>query len=315
MAVLALPILVLASALPDASGLDVTGEPDVAPASIAHAAELDALCRALEPAERLRTTGDAVDRGVAEDEHERARDVAAAGRYEVLVPAGKLAFARYRRDERRLALRDALLPLAWGSRLFEAMEGGLPVEVAPEAARRILAAQRKGDLELRLTFDLPDEASCSRGWPRTLPVEPVAWIWRSGAEELARGGAAADRPLVPVTGGALPRVAVGEPLDGPAEARGVVEARAPALSACYGEALKRAPSLDGVLVADLAPGRGTPAIAADSVGDAPLADCVRKALAGTAALRAFVPIRFDLELPTPAEQGSAGAPSSPAVGR
>jgi len=280
-------------------GLDVTGEPEATPAALDGPFAFDALCRALEPSERLRGNGDAVALGEAADDHERTREAAIAGRYQVVMPAGGLVFARYDGPERRLALRNAVLPLRGGRRLFQAAEGGLPVEVEAPAARRVLAAQRKGELELVLLFDLADEAACSRGRPRTLAVEPVAWTWRAGTDELARGGAAAERPVVSSSGGARARVSVGEPLDGPSAARQLVEAREPALSACYAEALKRAPALDGVLVADLAPGARSPAIAADSVGDAVMVACVREALAGavSAAGRAAVPIRFELEAP------------------
>jgi hypothetical protein len=133
------------------------------------------------------------------------------------------------------------------------------VEVEAPAARRILAAQRKGELELVLLFDLADEAACSRGRPRSLAVEPVAWTWRAGTEELARGGAAAERPVVSASGGARARVSVGDRSTGHPP-RGCGGALEPALSACYAEP-EGAP-LDGVLSGRPAP-RHKPAIAAD----------------------------------------------------
>ena len=74
--------------------------------------------------------------------------------------------------------------------------------------------------------------------------------------------------------------------------------RATELEACYAEALKRDPGVDGVLVADL--GGQRPAISADSVGDAELAACVQKVLGPLAPARGgkvAVPIRFELEAP------------------
>jgi hypothetical protein len=279
-----------------------------------------ALCRTLEPAERLRTKGDAVALGEADEAHDRARDAAIVGRYELAVPGAKLPFARYDGGARRLVLeRGGFIALDGGAaRLWPALEAGLPVEVDAAAARRILAAQAAGTLELALVFDLGDDVTCGSGPSGrsryTLPIEPVSWRWVSGGEVLARGGAGAERPLVTATQGAAARVSVGDPLAGPRDARRAVQERAPALEACYADALKRDPALDGVLVAEL--GGTAPAIAADSVGDAQLAGCVARALgdaAGSAGVggTVAVPIRFELVAPIPA-RAPAPAPGAPA---
>jgi hypothetical protein len=277
--------------------------PEKVPVRLAAAADVARLCRSLEPAERLRAAGDAVARGEAEASHELARREALKARYEVAVRAAKLAFAPYDGPERRLALQEPVqLPVADGTaRLWPTESRGLAVEAEASAARRVLDAQRRGALALALVFDLPEDSTCgtgARGKTFTVPIDPVAWRWLEGDAVLAHGGAAAERPLVSAAQGARPRVEVGEPIAGPAEVKDAVLARARDLESCYGEALKRDPALDGVLVADLGGARA--AIAADSVGDADLATCVQKALATLAPSRggqAAVPIRFELTPP------------------
>lgn len=291
----------------------VEGAPEIAPARLASPEDVVALCRRLEPAERLRAKGDAVALGEAEAAHARAREEAIVGRYEIVVPAAKLPFAPYDAGAQRLLLeRGGFIALEGGAaRLWPSLEAGLPVEVDAPAARRVVEAQAGGTLELALVFDLADEATCGSGPSGksryTLPIEPVAWSWRAGGEVLARGGAGADRPLVTAAQGASGRVAVGEPMAGPRDARRAVQERTPALEACYAEALRRDPGADGVLVAEL--GGPSPAIAADSVGDAELAACVTRALGGAAGtagvgLTVAVPIRF--ELVPPAAAGARG---------
>lgn len=313
----ALALLLLAAApAPAGKGPAVTVRhaepgPERAAVKLATADDVARLCRALEPAERVRPAGDAVERGEAEARHESGRDEALRERYEALVPAAALPFAPYDGPERRLALEEpAQLPVADGSaRLWPTEERGLAVEIDAAAARRVLDAQRRGTLALAVTFDLPDDATCgtgARGKKRTVPVEPVSWRWLDGDVVLARGGAAAERPLVSAAQGARPRVDVGDPLAGPAEARRAVLARSADLEACYAEALKRDPAIDGVLVADLGGARA--AIAADSVGDEGLAACVARVLGPLAPAqggKAAVPIRF--ELAPPGEQGPAPA--------
>ena len=276
--------------------------PDRAPTALGTAADLSRLCAALEPPERLRTSGDAVTRGEAEARQDADHDAAVAGRYEVAVPAAGLAFAPYDAPERRLSLVEPVqLPVANGAgRLWPTEERSLAVQVDAAGARRVIDAQRAGRLVLGLVFDLGDEATCgkgARGQRFTLPVEPVSWRWLDGKVVLARGGAAVDRPLLTVAQGARPRVEVGEPIAGPPEAKKAFVARAADLEACYAEALKRDPGADGVLVADL--GGQRPAISADSVGDPDLARCVQQVLAplAPAAGRVAVPIRFELEPP------------------
>ena len=282
--------------------------PDRPAVRLATAEDLARLCAALQPPERLRGGGDAVERGEAETKHDEARDAALTERYEVIVPASGLAFAPYDGPERRLALSEPVqLAVADGSaRLWPTEERALPVEIEAAVARKMLEAQRAGTLSLALTFDLPDDATCgsgARGKKFTLPVEPVSWRWSDGASVLARGGAATDRPLLTAAQGARPKVDVGEPIAGPAEAKKAVLARSADLEACYAEALKRDPGIDGVLVADL--GGQRPAISADSVGDADLAACVQRVLAPLAPAKGgkgAVPIRFELAPPGVAKE-------------
>lgn len=270
---------------------------------LAAAEEVARLCGALQPVERLRSEGDAVERGEAEARHVAERDAALAGRYEVVVPAKALAFAPYDGPERRLALAEPVqVPIAEGAaRLWPTEERSLGVEAEAPVARKVLEAQRNGTLSLALTFDLPEDAACAsgaRGTALALPIEPVSWRWLDGDTLLAHGGAGADRPLLSLAQGARPTVAVGEPIAGPVEAKKAVLAHAPALEACYAEALKRDPRIDGVLVADI--GGQDPAIAADSVGDVELAACVQRALGPVARPqggKVAVPIRFELQPP------------------
>jgi hypothetical protein len=283
--------------------------PDKVPVPLETADGLRRLCRALEPPERLRPRGDAVDRGEAEAAHGTERSSALKERYLATLPASKLAFAPYDGHERRLALQEPVqLPVAQGvARLWPVAARSLAVETEASAARRVLDAQRRGALTLSIVFDLPEDATCGSG-PRgktfTLPIDPVAWRWLEGGDVLAHGGAAAERPLVSAAQGARPKVDVGEPLAGPPELKKAVLARSRDLEACYASALKKDPGIDGVLVADLGGPRA--AIAADSVGDADFAACVREALASLAPVqggKAAVPIRF--ELAPPAESAKA----------
>jgi hypothetical protein len=280
--------------------------PERAVVRLGSADDLAGLCRALEPEERIRPKGDALERGEAEARHAAAREEAIRGRYEVRVPAAELAFAPYDGPERRLALQEPVqIPVAEGTaRLWPTEERGLAVQAEPAAVRRVLDAKRGGTLVLALVFDLPDDAACgtgARGKRFTLPVEPLAWRWLDGEAVLAGGGTAADRPIVTAAQGARPRVVVGEPLAGPPDAKKAVIARGADLEACYAEALKRDPAIDGVLVADFGGARA--AISADSVGDVELAACVQKVvgpLTPAQGGRAAVPIRFELALPSEA---------------
>jgi hypothetical protein len=277
--------------------------PERAPVPILTGDDVARLCRALEPGERLRPTGDAIVRGAAEAQHGAERAAALKERYVARVPAARLAFAPYDGPERRLALQEPVqLPIADGAaRLWPTEARDLAVEAEASAARNVLDAQRGGTLTLAVVFDLPDDATCGispRGKMRTIPIDPVAWRWLDGDRIVAHGGAAADRPLVSAAQGARPRVDVGEPLAGPAELKKAVMARARDLETCYATALQKDPGLDGVLVADLAGPRA--AISADSVGDEELAACVQRALASLAPARggkAAVPIRFELAPP------------------
>lgn len=298
LALFCLTVPPLAGAAPPA--IRAVGVPGPAPQALASAEDVKRLCRALEPAERLRGGGDAVAQGEEERSHDLARDRAIVGRYEATVVASKVPFAPYDRATDTLSVKEsAQLPVAGGTAmLWPTMERGLPVELGAAEARRIVEAQRQGKLGLVLVFDLPDDATCFaslRGDRFMLAVEPVAWRWTDGDAVLAHGGAASDRPLRGVTEGAKPVVRVGDAISGGIDARRVVLAHLGDLDACYADALKRVPALDGVLVADLA--GAAPTITADSVGDEALAACVRKALHDAAGRRATVPIRFVLQGP------------------
>jgi hypothetical protein len=306
-------MLLAAAAPPPAAPTVRAGDPgpDRPVVQLSGAEEVAALCATLEPVERTRPEGDALERGEAEARHEAAREAALAARYEVLAPAASLAFAPYDGPERRLSLAEPVqFATADGAaRLWPTEERDLAVHLDAPSARRILDAQRNGTLALSLTFDLPEDATCgtgARGKKLSIPVEPVAWRWVDGGAVLARGGAGSDRPLVTARQGARPRVDVGEPLAGPVDAKKAVLGRARELEACYAEALKRDPGIDGVLVADL--GGQRPAISADSVGDEDLAACVQRALGPVAPAqggRVAVPIRFELE-PPGAQDGAKG---------
>jgi hypothetical protein len=302
----ALAALLLAAAAPVGPAAPIRADdpgPDRAPAPLANADAVARLCRTLEPTERVRPPGDAVERGEVEARHDAERDAALAERYEVRVPAAGLAFAPYDGPERRLALAEPVqIPIGDGTaRLWPIEERALAVELEAAGARRVLDAQRAGTLALALVFDLPDDATCgtgARGKKFTIPVDPVAWRWLEGEAVLARGGAGADRPYLTARQGARPKVDVGEPIAGPADAKKAVLARSTELEACYAEALKRDPGIDGVLVADI--GGQRPAISADSVGDADLAACVARVLGPLAPAqggKVAVPIRFELEPP------------------
>jgi hypothetical protein len=280
----ALAVLLLAAGAPAGPDATIRAEgpgSDRPPKVLASADDVTRLCHTLEPTERVRPSGDAVERGEEEARHEAERDAALAARYEVRLPAAALAFAPYDGPERRLALAEPVeLPVGDGTaRLWPMEERALAVELEAPGARRVLDAQRGGTLVLAVTFDLPDDATCgtgARGKRFTIPIDPVSWRWLDGEAVLARGGAGTDRPALTATHGATPRVDVGEPLAGPAEAKKAVLARSAELVACYAEALTRDPGIDGVLVADL--GGERPAISADSVGDADLAACVARVL-------------------------------------
>jgi hypothetical protein len=290
-----------------------------APLRLATPKDVARLCRRLEPSERLRSKGDAVERGQAEARHEVERDEAIEARYEVEAPAAQLAFAPYDGPEQRLELMEpATLTVGGGAaRLWVTEDRGLPVEADAPTARRILEAQRAGTLVLGIVFDLPDDATCTGGGPGqrfTIPAEPVAWRWISRGVVIARGGEGSDRPLLTAAQGARPHVQVGEPIAGPSDMKKLVVSHAPELVACYAAALERDPALEGVLVADLGGARAV--IGADSVGDPALAGCVQQVLSTIAAVRGgarvAVPIRFELVPPGTASAASTSAAGSPA---
>jgi hypothetical protein len=289
------------------------GEPTV----LAGADDARRVCELLSPVERFAFPGDAVERGTAEASREEERQKALDARYRIEVPAERIRFAPYAPDERTLSLYRHQLPAtADGAlRLHVVEDGGLPVEVDVATARRILAAHKEKKLVLRVAFVTAeeDESPCfhvagTKGW--TLSAEPVAWEYLQDGQVIARGGQGADRPLVSVRDGARPRVRVGKALDaGEGEGRELRLAamdRLEEVEACYATALDRDPWLDGAVVADLAlpEERGAPGevkIAADTVQDEELVECVRTVLATLEVRggpgRAWLPIHFALDPP------------------
>jgi len=313
----ALTILLLAATPAEPAARPATlraeGGPGAEVEPLAGADDVARLCRRLVPAERLRPKGDAIAQGEARTRQETLREAAITGRYEVTVPAARLAFAPYDGPEQRLEVAEPAT-LRLGTAVLTAMEErGLAVQVNATVARRILAAQAAGRLSLRLVFDLPDDAICASdpGGKRVgLGVEPVEWTWIEGGTPLAWGGVAGDRPAVTVALGAEPSVDVGEPIAGPSDAKKAVLTKRAELTACYAEGLRSAPALDGLLVVDLGP---RIAVSADSTGSAALARCVEQALAPlVGSAPASVPIRFELALPK--DGAAVPAAAQPATG-
>lgn len=298
------------SAQPAPAAIRLEGAPVVPVQQLAGGADVVNLCKRLVPAERLRPRGDPVDQGEARARQETGRNESMVTRFQITVPAGRLAFAPYDGPEQRLEVAEpATLKLDGGAVVLSATEErGLPVHVDAAMARKILAARTAGRLGLQLMFDLPDDAVCMvdrRGKRTTLGVEPVEWSWRDGQTVLAWGGVAGDRPAVNMAVGALPAVEVGEPIAGPSEARKSVASRQADLTACYAKELRRDPAIDGVVVVDLG---SRIAVAADSTGSSALTACVERALASLAgSAPASVPIRF--ELMAPGEAGTGPRPT------
>jgi hypothetical protein len=271
------------------------------------------LCTALLPSERLATKGDVVARAQAEDEQDARREAALAGRYRVMVPAERLKFGSYDRDEQELTLSDrTFLAAANGTlHLWMVSRAGLPVAADPATAQRLAQAAAQRKLTLALTFTLPDDedaaycANVSGSHHYGLGVEPFSWEYAVDGQVLARGGEGGDRPLVTAAQGARPRVEVSDPYGaGGREARQALEAAAPDLVTCYQHALEENPSLDGTLVAevDLSAGQSV-RVAADSVQDEGLTRCVmgvvsRARFPRAGATRLDIPIHFLLEAPT-----------------
>jgi hypothetical protein len=314
------PLLLALGAAPAGKAMPVVHhDGGAAPATrlLAGPAEVASLCDALTPAERLRTQGDAIERGEKEARHAALREEALGARYEVSVPAARLAFAPYDGPEQRLSLAEPLsLALGPKAKLFPVSERGLSVKVDAAGARRLLDAQRAGRLSLIVSFELPEDVACNadtRLGTHVLPIEPVDWRWVDGDALVARGGASADRPVVTAAQGARPKVDVGEPIAGPADAKKAVVARAADLEGCYADALKADPGVDGVLVVELARA-AKPAVAADSTGAPELGVCVQRVLASiepTGNGKWAVPIRFELVPPRAA--GTASAPAGSAA--
>jgi len=280
---------------------------------IADPTQVRGLCAALLPPDRLATKGDVVARAQAETQQDVRREAALAGRYRVVVPADRLKFGPYDRDEQQLTLSDrTFLAAANGTlHLWAVSQEGLPVAADVAAAQRIAQAATQRKLTLALTFTLPDDedaAYCTNvagSQQYGLGVEPFSWEYVVDGQVLARGGEGGDRPLLTAAQGARPRVAVSDPYGaGGREARRAVEATAPDLVSCYQQALRENPALDGTLVAevDLSAGQSV-RVAADSVQDDGLTRCVmgvisRARIPRAGASRLDIPIHFLLEAPT-----------------
>ncbi len=275
-----------------AAGLALASAPAAAaepgPVSLDKPAEVARLCLALQPVERAAAG--------SESAQSRAREEAMGRRYGVRVSGDGLDFEPWD-EEAGLALspRAVLTGAGRSLRLWMPDADDLAVKIPRAAAQRVFQAKAKGRLSMRLTFEIPSgepgEAPCmkagaTKSW--ILAVEPVSWEYLSGGEVLARGGEAAEAPLVSAAAGARPRVVVGEAV-GEAAAEGVrsaLRASQGDLEACYREALSRSPRLDGTLVVEVRLGgkAGPPRsarIAADSAHDEALAACVRGVAART----------------------------------
>lgn len=288
------------------------------PLLLATPRQVESLCASLTPVERMRFRGDALERGKAEVAHRAARSVVYGRRYRVEIPGQRIAFAPYDEEDEELLLssRAVLTGVRGALRVWASEDAELTVKVSRAEARRVLDAQRAGLLALSLVFDLPDvdesgspcaHAAGSRVY--TLGVEPISWRYLAKGEVLARGGEGADRPLVTAAQGARPTVEVGEAVGGRAELRQPIAARTKDLATCYGAALRRDPSLDGILVLEVELREGRPLstrVSADSMQDAALAACVQAAVGkasfpkGSAGVS--VPIHFGLQAPAAAAQ-------------
>jgi hypothetical protein len=100
---------------------------------------------------------------------------------------------------------------------------------------------------------------------------------------------------VSATLGAQAVVEVGEPIAGPREVKKAVEAQRGPLEACYAEALKGDPGLDGVLVVQVG---AKVSVSLDSTGSSELSLCVLKSLSSLPrGIQGSVPVRFELSLP------------------
>jgi hypothetical protein len=268
------------------------------------------LCADLAPLGSRNFGGDALERGKREAEARKKRAAAFEATYLVTLPGAAVAFSPW--DSGRLALsRHSSLEVG-GLRVVLTESEELPVDADEAAARRILDAQKKGTLRLRLALELPDDdggSPCAaRGMRFTLGAEPVSWAYEAEGQVLATGGEAAGRASVQV--GAKPRVVIGPaPATGDPGAGADLGPHAGGLARCYDEALKRDPTLDGTLVfaveLDKAGKARALKVLLDSVQDEALAACARgiaeraewKLAAQAKLARVEVPVRFVLEPP------------------
>jgi hypothetical protein len=314
--------LALTLALAAADAAPAAPPPEVQPGTVQlleTAAQVRALCDVLVPPERVRARGDAVQRALAVDEHERRRAVALGRRYQIGVAGDRLRFAAYDAEERRLALSErSFLAGAGGALLVWPVDEDrdLAVTVDGVGAQRVMQAAARRQLALVLTFNLPeddDEVACAHragaaSW--SLGVEPVAWAYVEDGAVLARGGEGSDRPLVTAAQGARARVEVAEPVgEGGPAVRSALTARVGDLLACYGVALRGRPGLDGSVVVDAELSGGAARavrLAVDSLQDEGIAGCVKHVVTTTrfpaVEGRVAIPIHFRLDAP-----GAAGA--------
>jgi hypothetical protein len=161
---LALTLALALAAPPSAAGTVLVEAPPITSSQpgtvqvVTDPTQARALCTALLPSERLATKGDVVARAQAEDEQDARREAALAGRYRVMVPAERLKFGSYDRDEQELTLSDrTFLAAANGTlHLWMVSQAGLPVAVDPATAQRLAQAAAQRKLTLALTFTLPD---------------------------------------------------------------------------------------------------------------------------------------------------------------
>jgi len=264
------------------------------------------LCASLQLPERAaRAAPNASPERAAAAQEERRRR--AREHHYLLDVEGEGLFFDVDPDGARLLLteRSAMRGAGQSLRVWLASDPELATEAGGEAARRIAAAARRGDLVLRLLFALPEDselAVCShppgsREW--SLAVEPIAWSWLVRDRIVARGGRgpqeAGERPK------AGPRVEVDEPLGlaDPTALHRALEEQRGALERC-----RPGGGAGGTLAVEIElPARAGPPravrMALDAAGDGALGRCVlrvlRRAPLPAGKGRVQVPIRFAAE--------------------
>src|SRR5512144_1617954 len=192
----------VAAAAPAGSAVPVVRHEEPAPVRAAVRLEtfddLARLCGALQPAERVRAKGDAVERGEAEAAHETSRGAALKERYEAQIAATKLPFAPYDGPERRLSLQEPVqLPVADGAAVAHrgprsrgrggrgdgAADPGRAAARGARARDRLRAARRRDLRDRRARQEVHD--------PRGARLLALARRRRGARPRRRRGGAAA----------------------------------------------------------------------------------------------------------------------------